>query len=107
MKLHNDFTDEQKILWSDVWWCHAPGKRNGFCESNEGVSLHHICGRKGKYNKSTLNGIPLCLKHHEQYTFLDKGELLKITIKFLMSIFYKLTEEDVLFYKEHIMYYDA
>jgi len=103
MKLRNDFSDEQKALWVFDYWCHAPGKKDGYCKSNEGVSIHHIFHRD---SNSTLNGIPLCFNHHTNYTFLNKSELLKIVIKHLLKINYQFNEEDIKFYKKYEQYYE-
>ena len=100
LKLRNNFTDEQKAIWAFDYWCH-----NGDCHSNNGVSIHHIFGR---VSNSTLNGIPLCDKCHRNYTFLDKGQLLKTVIRFLCdpNNNYDFTKKDVEFYNTYKKYYE-
>ena len=100
LKLRNNFTDEQKAVWAWDYWCHAPN-----CKSNIGVSIHHIFGR---VSNSILNSIPLCDKCHRNYTFLDKSELLKTTIRFLCdpNNGYEFTKKDIEFYNTYKKYYE-
>ena len=103
MKLRNDFTDEQKSLWIFDYFCHANGEHDGLCKSNQGVSIHHIFGRS---ENPTLCGIPLCEECHRNYTFLDKGTLLKTVIKHLVKIDYTFNEKDIAFYQKYKSYYE-
>ena len=102
MDLRNNFTDEQKSLWAFDYFCHAPGEHNGICASNQGVSIHHVWGRS---SNSTLNSIPLCDECHRNYTFLDKSDLLKTTIKHLVKIGYEFTKNDAMFYQKYKNFY--
>jgi transposase-like protein len=110
MKLKNEFTSLQKAIWAFDYTCHAPKKiglgKNTipFCNSNVGVSIHHIFGR---ISSSTLNSIPLCDECHRNYTMLDKSQLLKTTIKFLCdpNNQYQFNQNDIKFYEENKRYY--
>ena len=110
LKLKNDFTNEQKAIWAFDYTCKAPktiglsGNILSYCDSNVGVSIHHILGR---ISNSTLNGIPLCDKCHRNYTYLDKSQLLKTTIKFLCdpNNQYQFNKKDIKFYEENKRFY--
>ena len=90
-------------MWADEPYCHAPGKKDGYCKSNQALSIHHIDHR---ISSSTLNGILLCEKCHRNYTFLDKSELFKIVIRYLVKIGYQFTIEDILFKRKYEKYYE-
>jgi len=91
MKLRNDFNEIDRTVWNFDWYCHK-------CGSNQGVSLHHILGRR---SNSILNSFPLCDKCHRNYTLLDKSELVKYTIRFVLAEGYELKKRDLLFYKNN------
>jgi hypothetical protein len=99
MNLRNDFHSDDRSYYAFEHSCVE-------CDSNQGVELHHILGRGGKYNDSILNSSMICRKCHENYTFLSKSKLLQQTLRFLLKSDYKLKERDVLFYRENIIYYE-
>ena len=55
MHLSNDFSKKDREIWFYNQQC-------ALCNSNQGVTLHHIYGRA---SNSILNSIPLCHDHHK------------------------------------------
>lgn len=71
----------------ECWICHTNGSHCG------GMELHHIWGR---ISASALNSAPLCKECHSHigHTRAERVDLLRKTIRFLLSQGYKLTDED-------------
>lgn len=103
MKLRNNFTTETRELFRDVQYsCFECGGNGQECG---GTSIHHILGR---ISDSPLNGAVLCGNCHSKcgHSFSEESEYLKQTIKYLVKIEYKFTEDDCLFFKENSKYYN-
>lgn len=95
MNLKNNFSEEDRSLFSDIWEC-------SYCGQNTNDSLHHICGRGSSSDEesSPLNASPICnakchIPHHgELRTKKWVKILLAKTFKHLTKIGYNLTEKD-------------
>lgn len=90
MKLSNPFPQEVRLLFFDVYWCFLCGR------SDRGLELHHIWGR---ISGSALNACPLCKDCHDSILHNQEThiKLFKITMKYLVTIKYKLVANDFLF----------
>lgn len=96
MFLKNDFDETDRAVYAFEHECFV-------CGSNQCVELHHILGR---ISKSICNSVMLCRHCHERYTTLDKGFLLRGTMKFLMKEEYDLKPRDLKFYLNNKKLYD-
>lgn len=107
MNTINNFTTEDRFLFSDAWKC-------WWCESNQADSLHHIVGRgskNGDVESSPLNAAPICNhkchlhKHGLLMTKKWKKKLLKQTFDFLINSNYIFTKKDFAFIDKYVDFY--
>jgi hypothetical protein len=72
--------------------------------SDRGLEIHHC---RGRISNSPLNAIVLCLDCHSKcgHSFEEESKYLKIAIRYLLSINYELTVEDIEFYKTNVLLY--
>lgn len=98
MKLKNPFSQKTRWLFHSVRFkcfkCGSNGTNRG------GMELHHIFGR---VSKSPYNAAPLDHTCHEHILHNDQEQqdLLKKTKKYLDSVGYKPTEDDLEFLQKH------
>jgi len=106
---HNSFSQETRQLFYDAWRC-------WWCGRNTADSGHHIVGRGGGDNSSTLessplNFAPLCNHschlpiHGALRTSENVRMLLNKTYDYLMEIGYQLTELDSQFLEKYASSY--
>ena len=99
MQLKNDFHLEDRSYYAFEKCCIE-------CNSNQMIELHHVMGRGQKNSDSILNSALICRDCHANYTSLDKGKLLKKTLRFLLANNYKFKQKDIDFYLRHKKYYE-
>lgn len=90
MILKNNFTPETRLLYLDRYDCDR-------CGCNQMLELHHNTGRT---SPSPLNASLLCHNCHEHVYQNDRKLFIK-NIKFLLSVGYKITPEDIDFIKKN------
>lgn len=90
MKLKNPFSEETRLLYLYRYNCDN-------CGSNKMLELHHNIGRK---SSSPLNASLLC---HDCHEHINQGSqnLFNINLRFLRSINYKITPEDIQFLEDN------
>ena len=94
MKLKNDFTYVQKVLFIDHYWC-------VLCERSDlGIQAHHIVGRS---SNSPFNLSPVCYECHSKMCHSQEEEqaLFDTTFKWLYYKGYKATTNDLSFISEN------
>lgn len=97
MQLANPFPIDVRKQYLGIWACWICG-RNG--SDRGGLELHHIMGR---ISDSILNSALLCKVCHEHMNHNQAEEqyLFFLTLKFVKSIGWWLTEKDIAFMNEH------
>ena len=107
IKLPNNFSQETRTLFSDLWECF-------FCGSNRADALHHIVGRGNKEDdceSSALNACPICnhkchLPNHGLLKTNDwMSKLLNRTYALLKQSGYTFTEKDANFLEKYACLY--
>jgi hypothetical protein len=98
--MKNEFSEETRSLFIFIDKCFI-------CNQNGWDAGHHILGRE---STSPLNFCPVHnMKCHigngKLLTFEMRQHLLKKTLKYLLSVKYKLTKQDKEFMKKNNLYY--
>ncbi len=101
MILRNNFTKETRVLFNQNTKC-------WFCGKNHNDCLHHIMGR---VSSSPLNACPLSnfdchIGNGRLATIKVRCKLLNKTLRYLISIDYSLTEEDIDFITKYQNIYE-
>ena len=105
--MHNSFSQEIRLFFSDVWKC-------WFCGKNTCDSLHHIVGRGAGDSiceTSILNAAPICnqnchlINHGKMRTKEGSKELLNKTLEFVLSNGYVLKQIDYDFLEKYKDWY--
>ena len=93
MKLRNPFTESQRVLFIDHYFCALCGR------SDQGIEIHHIYGRGSNV---TLNMSPLCIVCHSHIRHDPDTHVLLFTktLQWLFPRRYELTREDIEFIME-------
>ena len=100
MQLKHPFPPTVRNLYLGVWYCFYIGEDGKQCNSNGigrgGLELHHILGR---VSGCAFNSCLLCKQCHNSIVHnIDEHRRLFVqTLRFLHSINYKPTEEDIQF----------
>ena len=96
MQLKNPFTNETRNLYLYCYSCFNCGR------SDLGLELHHVIGRS---SSSPFNAFPICLACHGRacHSQEEEQKYFAINLRFLHSIGYKPTEEDLQFLRENYL----
>lgn len=97
MFLNNPFSLDTRLLYLGVWYCWICG---GNGQNKGGLELHHIVGRS---SNSPLNSALLCHECHSHMGHSQEEEraLFLKTLRFLRSIKYQLTSQDMYFMEDN------
>ena len=102
MQLRNPFSKETRQLFEDCWHC-------CWCGTNGVDALHHIMGRvsSSPLNAAVIHNLKCHIGNAALDSFENRSRLLKATLKYLLSIGYRLTDEDKAFKEKYNNYYNS